>query len=82
VNAAVGGFEVDAYWRGAGLVAEIDGFAFHSSRRSFESDRRRDAILAAAGLRVMRVTWRQISDEPEAVLVLLTRALQSAGAGS
>jgi hypothetical protein len=29
----------------------------------------------AAGLRVMRVTWRQIVNEPQALLVSLTRAL-------
>jgi very-short-patch-repair endonuclease len=82
VNVVVGGFEVDFYWRRHRLVAELDGFAFHSSRRSFESDRRRDATLLAAGLRVMRVTWHQLQDEPEALLVLLARALTSAEPGS
>jgi hypothetical protein len=57
------------------LVIEVDGFAFHSSRWSFESDRRRDAKLVAQGFRVMRVTWRQIAEEPEVVLVSVTRAL-------
>jgi very-short-patch-repair endonuclease len=41
----------------------------------FERDRRRDAALTARGLRVMRVTWRQIVNEPEAVLVRLSQAL-------
>jgi hypothetical protein len=32
-------------------------------------------VLAAAGLRVMRVTWRQLENEPEALLVRLAQAL-------
>ncbi len=74
-NARVAGIEVDCLWRAERLVAEIDGFAYHASARRFESDRRRDAVLVGAGLRVVRVTWRQIVGEPEALLVRLTRAL-------
>ncbi|MBR9988452.1 MAG: DUF559 domain-containing protein [Gemmatimonadetes bacterium] len=75
VNVRIHGYEVDFYWRAASLVTEVDGFAFHASRRSFESDRRRDAVLAAAGLRVMRVTWRQLEREPEALAARLGQAL-------
>jgi very-short-patch-repair endonuclease len=57
------------------LIVEIDGFAFHSSSVAFERDRRRDAVLAGSGFRVLRVTWRQLTREPEALLVNLTRAL-------
>jgi very-short-patch-repair endonuclease len=74
-NVVVERFEVDCYWREERLVAEVDGFAFHSSAARFESDRRRDATLAAAGVRVIRVTWRQLCDEPEAVAVRLGQAL-------
>ena len=75
VNTLVGGFEVDFYWPVDALVVEIDGFAFHSSRRSFERDRVRDAALTGRGIRVMRVTWRQLSEEPEAVVARLAAAL-------
>lgn len=75
MNRIVAGYEVDALWPDQRLVVEIDGFAYHSSRESFEADRRRDAVLAAAGLRVFRVTWRQIVHEPEAVLVRIAQAL-------
>jgi very-short-patch-repair endonuclease len=74
-NATVAGIEVDFVWRPERLVVEIDGHAFHSSDQRFENDRRRDAVLVAAGLRVMRVTWRQIVNEPEALLVRLAQAL-------
>ena len=75
MNVRVHGYEVDLYWREERLVIEVDGFAFHRSRRSFEADRRRDATLAAAGIRVMRITWRQLEHERDALLVRLTRAL-------
>lgn len=75
VNARVGEHEVDFYWPVHRLVVEVDGRAFHTSRHAFERDQRRDAELVARGIRVMRVTWRQITDEAEAVLVRLGAAL-------
>jgi very-short-patch-repair endonuclease len=81
VNVDVAGFEVDFLWRREGLVTEIDGFAFHSSPHAFERDRRRDAVLAAEGFNVVRVTWRQLVKEPEAVVVRLARALTRARPG-
>lgn len=77
LNARVAGHEVDFLWRREKLVVEVDGYAFHSSRAAFERDRRRDADLQDAGLRVRRVTWVQIAHEAEALLVRLTRALGS-----
>jgi very-short-patch-repair endonuclease len=74
-NVVVHGFELDFLWRAERLAVEVDGFAFHRSARSFERDRRRDAALTAHGVRVMRVTWRQIVSEPEATLVRLAQAL-------
>jgi very-short-patch-repair endonuclease len=79
VNASLHGFEVDFLWRDAALVLEVDGYAFHSGRAAFEQDRRRDAELAARGLTVIRVTWRQLADEPEAVVVRIGQALARLG---
>ena len=79
VNVRLEGFEVDFLWRDAGLVVEVDGYAFHSDRAAFEDDRRRDAKLAARGLTVIRVTWRQLADEPEAVVVRIGQALARLG---
>jgi very-short-patch-repair endonuclease len=75
VNRRLHGHEVDFSWPAHRLVAEVDGYAFHSSRSSFERDRRRDAHLVANGFRVIRITWRQLTSEPEAVVALLARAL-------
>ena len=44
---------------------------------AFERDRRRDADLNAAGFRVLRITWRQLAEEPMAVIARLAQALAS-----
>lgn len=75
VNVWLNGYEVDFLWREHRLVVETDGYAFHSSRRSFEGDRRRDRDLQAAGYVVLRITWRELKDEPEAVVAELAAAL-------
>ncbi len=79
-NERVGRYELDFLWRGAGLALEVDGFAFHASRDRFEADRIRDAELAARGILVIRVTWRQIRDDPAAVIGRVARALGRAEA--
>jgi very-short-patch-repair endonuclease len=66
-NVFVEGHEVDAVWRAQWLVVELDGYAHHSDRGAFERDRVRDARLQGAGYRVLRTTWRQIQERPEAV---------------
>jgi very-short-patch-repair endonuclease len=69
-NVWVYGCKVDMYWEEAKLVVEIDGFAFHSTRPAFERDRERTNLLSAHGIRVMRVTWRQIVDGYAAVAMI------------
>jgi very-short-patch-repair endonuclease len=74
-NVRVAGHEVDMLWPRQRLVVEVDGYAFHGSRVAFERDRSRDARLVAAGYRVLRVTWRQLTAEPERVVAILAAAL-------
>ncbi|MET0557271.1 MAG: type IV toxin-antitoxin system AbiEi family antitoxin domain-containing protein [Solirubrobacterales bacterium] len=71
--------EVDCLWRAERLAVELDGRAVHARRAAFESDKRRDRELLAAGWRTGHVTWRQLQDEPEAVAADL-RATLLAGA--
>jgi very-short-patch-repair endonuclease len=75
VNARIGRHEVDLVWAPQRLVVEVDGFAYHGSRAAFERDRLRDAELQAAGYRVVRVTWRQLVERPEALIARLAQAL-------
>lgn len=68
VNHVVQGYEVDFHWPAQRLVVESDGWATHRDRRAFENDRRRDAVLMAAGWRVLRITHERLSSEPAGVL--------------
>jgi len=60
-NTIIEGYEVDAAWREAGLIVELDGYATHGTRRAFERDRVRDRRLTTAGWRVIRLTWQQLA---------------------
>lgn len=55
-NVVVDGVVVDCFWPQHNLVVELDGYAFHRGRRSFEQDRRRDIGHALAGRRSIRIT--------------------------
>jgi very-short-patch-repair endonuclease len=79
-NVRLGRHEVDALWAAERLVVEVDGYAAHTTRRAFEADRLRDADLQAGGHRVLRITWRQLTDRPHAVAARLAVALAQ-GAG-
>jgi very-short-patch-repair endonuclease len=75
VNGRVVGHTVDFLWRDDRLIVGVDGYRFHSTRTAFERDRKRDAELTAAGFRVIRITWRQLADEPLAIVARVARAL-------
>lgn len=75
MNVKVAGWEVDFYWPEANVVVEFDGFKFHGHRQAFEQDRRKGLALAAAGVTVIRISWRQLVDEPELVVASLARTL-------
>jgi very-short-patch-repair endonuclease len=55
-NHLVLGYELDAYWPEQRIAIEVDDWDSHRTREAFESDRARDRRLAAAGIRVVRVT--------------------------
>ena len=68
-------FEIDALWERERVAVELDGRGIHGTRKKFESDRQRDRILVAEGWRTMRVTWRQLREEPAAIAEDLKKAL-------
>jgi very-short-patch-repair endonuclease/predicted transcriptional regulator of viral defense system len=63
----VAGLRVDFVFGASRLVVETDSWAYHRTRRAFERDRERDAILARAGYRTLRFTHRQMTREPALV---------------
>jgi very-short-patch-repair endonuclease len=69
--------EVDLLWEKERLAIETDGEQTHGTRAAFQRDRWRDQVLIAAGYRVARVTWRQVKDEPAAVVARIRRMVDS-----
>jgi hypothetical protein len=69
--------EADFLWRQARLIVEADSHRYHRIASAFENDRRRDQRLTVAGWRVIRCTWRQVVDEPEALAHTIRRLLSS-----
>lgn len=57
------------------LVVELDGRRWHSRDEAFETDRRRDQLAVVAGWRVLRFTWKQVTQQPTIVLDTLRAAL-------
>lgn len=72
-----GWLEANCAWPAQRLIAELDGRAAHETARAFERDRERDRLLQAAGWRVVRLTWRQLHDEPDALTRDLRRLLRA-----
>jgi predicted transcriptional regulator of viral defense system len=73
VNMEIAGLEVDFVFADRRLVVEADSWTYHRTRRAFERDRERDAILARAGYRTLRFTHRQLTREPALVAETITK---------
>lgn len=71
VNTRVGSLVVDFLWRGRQLIVETDGYRYHRGRTAFEDDRARDLKLKALGYEVVRLSYRQVSNEPGQIAELL-----------
>lgn len=64
-NVFVAGCELDAYWEAEGFAVELDVYATHGSRASFEEDRERQDDLLLAGIEMIRVTGARLDREPK-----------------
>jgi len=75
-------FRPDCTWEERRVVVELDGGAVHGARKVLEADPERDRILIANGWRVVRITWRQLTGEPDAIVRDLRRILGIAAASA
>jgi very-short-patch-repair endonuclease len=75
VNMQIGAMAVDFCWVEARLIVETDGYRAHRGRQAFENDRARDLRLKRLGYEVVHLSYRQVFDEPAAVLAVLRPAL-------
>jgi very-short-patch-repair endonuclease len=78
-NQRLAGCEVDFLWPDARVVLEVDTITFHGHARAFEWDRRKTMVLENAGYHVIRVTRRQLREEPLWVIAHIARALERYG---
>lgn len=76
VNVMVAGNERDLYWPEAGLVVELDSYAWHRSPAALNADRERDVALTLAGLRHLRFTYAQLTTRRPYVVAALLHALR------
>jgi very-short-patch-repair endonuclease len=74
-NQPLHGYEVDFLWPEQKVVLEFDGHAFHAARPKRERDSRRDQELILRGYVVLRVTWHQLTREPEALIARIATVL-------
>jgi very-short-patch-repair endonuclease len=72
----LGPYTVDFLWPEVRLVVEVDDYATHGRRATFESDRERDVWLQLRGYRVLRFTWRMLTEHPREVAATLRMALK------
>jgi hypothetical protein len=68
LNVLIEGLEVDAVWRDKRIVVELDGRSTHDTAAAFKRDRARDRALQVADWRPVRVTSRQLVEDPAAVI--------------
>jgi very-short-patch-repair endonuclease len=78
VNAQIGDKRCDAVWRDRRLIVELDSRTWHHTLESFYADRTRDRRLEVAGWHTVRVTARDLREDPEQLAADL-RELTSPG---
>jgi very-short-patch-repair endonuclease len=71
VNVRIDSMLVDFLWRDRQLIVETDGYRYHGDRAAFEEDRDRDLKLKSLGYEVIRLSYRQITKEPQRVAEVL-----------
>jgi very-short-patch-repair endonuclease/predicted transcriptional regulator of viral defense system len=76
MNAPLGPYTPDAVWPTARLVVELDSYGIHTTKQAFEQDRARDRALTLAGYRVIRITWRQLTTDADAIAHELSELLE------
>ena len=63
----IGPDRVDFLWRAQRLVVETDGRRWHAGIHAWDRDARRDVRLPRRGLRVVRVSYVRVVEEPVAL---------------
>ena len=76
VNVKVGSFVADFLWPQHRVIVETDGWKYHRGRATFESDHERHLALQRMGYEVIRLTYRQITENPRSVAASVRTVLR------
>jgi very-short-patch-repair endonuclease len=79
VNVRIGPYLVDFLWLEHRLVVETDSYLYHRGRVAFQDDRDRDLKLKRLGYEVLRLSERQVDEEPDRVAETLRAVLEAQG---
>jgi len=76
-NKPAGGRRVDCRWPGQRLTVELDSYRYHSSRHSWEQDRRREREARSRGDEFRRFTYADVFEETGYMLGELRKLLSA-----
>lgn len=72
----IGRYVVDFYCPALKLAIEVDGNS-HFQDGAPDYDRQRQAFIEAAGIRVLRFTNREVYEQPDDVLAVVSEAIET-----
>ena len=75
----VEGMLVDVLFRAERVIVELDSWEFHSGWDAFHTDRERSNTAVAAGYHPFRLTWEDLTERTEEVMVRLSQFLAEQG---
>ncbi len=75
VNVRVGPHLVDFLWPERRVVVETDSYLYHRGKVAFQDDRGRDLDLKRRGFEVLRLSEREVNEQPEVVAEVLAATL-------
>jgi hypothetical protein len=76
IETSGGWFRVDLLWPAERVIVEVDGLGkYRAGWDRLVDEKRRQEYLEGAGYRVVRVTWRELRDDPEGVVRRVRAAL-------
>ena len=67
----------DAWWKDAGVAAEVDSKEWHFSAQQFADTEARHSRMTAQGILVLHFTPRQIRTEPRRIVAELRAAIET-----
>jgi very-short-patch-repair endonuclease len=76
VNVPIASYLVDFLWRDRRLIVETDSYVYHRGEEAFQDDHSRDLELKGLGYEVVRLSERQINEEPSKVAQTLAALLR------